>query len=77
LNLGNPEELSVLEFAKIVIELTGSTSQIIHNALPIDDPKIRRPDITRAKEILRWHPKIGLREGLKKTIEYFTKEVGS
>ncbi len=77
LNLGNPEELSVLEFAKIVIELTGSNSQIIHQALPLDDPKIRRPDITRAKEILRWHPKIGLREGLKKTIEYFAKEVGS
>lgn len=75
LNLGNPEELSVLEFAKIIIGLTGSNSQIIHEALPLDDPKVRRPDITRAKEILGWNPKVGLREGLEKTIEYFAKEV--
>lgn len=75
LNLGNLEELSVLEFAKIIIGLTGSNSQIIHEALPLDDPKVRRPDITRAKEILGWNPKVGLREGLEKTIEYFAKEV--
>jgi dTDP-glucose 4,6-dehydratase len=75
LNLGNPEELSVLEFAKIIIGLTGSNSQIIHEALPLDDPKVRSPDITRAKEILGWNPKVGLREGFEKTIEYFAKDI--
>lgn len=74
LNLGNPEELCVLEFAKIVVELAGSDSQIIHKELPVDDPKIRRPDITKAQEILGWEPKVGLKEGLEKTIEYFVNE---
>ena len=70
-NIGNPEELSVLEFAKLIIEITGSNSRIVYEKLPVDDPKVRKPDISRAKEILEWEPKVELREGLKKTIEYF------
>ena len=70
-NIGNPEELSVLEFAKLIIEITGSKSRIVYEKLPIDDPKVRRPDISRAKEVLGWEPKVELKEGVKKTIEYF------
>lgn len=70
-NLGNPGEFTMLELAKHVIDLTGSKSQIIHESLPQDDPKQRRPDISLAKEKFGWEPTIELREGLKKTIEYF------
>lgn len=75
MNLGNPEELNMLEFAQIVVGTVGSSSRVIHEALPEDDPKVRRPDITRAQQLLGWCPKVGLREGLEKTIEYFAKEV--
>lgn len=70
-NLGNPNELTILELAKKVVELTGSKSKIIFKPLPEDDPKQRRPDITLARRKLNWEPKIALEEGLKKTIEYF------
>uniref|UniRef100_A0A7S3MFT3 UDP-glucuronate decarboxylase n=1 Tax=Spumella elongata TaxID=89044 RepID=A0A7S3MFT3_9STRA len=70
-NIGNPNEFTVKELAEIVIELTGSKSKIIYLPLPGDDPKQRRPDITRAKKYLDWEPKVQLREGLKKTIFYF------
>lgn len=70
-NLGSPVEVSILEFAKIVISITGSTSEIVYKPLPVNDPKVRRPDITLAKKILGWEPKIDLKEGLKMTIEYF------
>ena len=70
-NIGNPEEIPVLEIAKEIIELTKSKSEIIFEDLPEDDPKIRQPDITRAKEILKWEPKVSRLEGLKKTVEYF------
>lgn len=70
-NLGNPFEFSMLELAQIVIELTNSSSKIIHKPLPLDDPKQRQPDITLAKAQLGWEPKIQLREGLQKTIAYF------
>ena len=70
-NLGNPKEMSILDFAKKVIEITGSKSKIIHKELPVDDPKVRRPDIMFAKKELGWEPKINIEEGLKKTIEYF------
>ncbi len=70
-NIGNPEEFTILELAKLVIELTGSRSKIVHLPLPQDDPKQRRPDITLAKKKLGWQPKVPLVEGLKKTIEYF------
>jgi len=70
-NLGNPDEYSILELAKKIIELTGSKSKIVFSELPPDDPKVRRPDITKAKKLLGWEPKIGLEEGLKKTIKHF------
>lgn len=69
-NIGNPDEVSLLGLAKDVIKLTGSNSKIIFEELPIDDPKQRRPDITLAKELLGWHPKISRDEGLVKTISY-------
>jgi dTDP-glucose 4,6-dehydratase len=70
-NIGNPAELSVLEFAKTIRALTGAKSEIVFKPLPEDDPKVRQPDITRAREKLGWEPKVKLEEGLKRTIEYF------
>ena len=68
-NIGNPNEFTLLELAKTVIEVTGSRSEIIFEALPTDDPQVRRPDITLAREILGWEPTVDLREGLRRTIE--------
>jgi len=68
-NIGNPDEFTLLELAEIVRELTGSTSELIYEALPIDDPKQRKPDITLARELLGWSPEVSLREGLQSTIE--------
>ena len=68
-NIGNPDEFTLLELADAVIDVTGSKSELIHEALPTDDPKQRRPDITRAKDLLGWGPTISLREGLELTIE--------
>jgi dTDP-glucose 4,6-dehydratase len=73
-NLGNPEEMTILELANVVLKLTRSNSEIIFEDLPVDDPKIRRPDITKAKRCLNWEPKIGLEDGLKETINYFRSE---
>jgi dTDP-glucose 4,6-dehydratase len=70
-NIGNPAEMTVLEFAREIIRATQSRSQIVFKPLPQDDPKQRQPDITRARKILGWEPKIRLSEGLVKTIEYF------
>src|SRR5437763_2402191 len=67
-NIGNPDEFTLLELAQIVLEVTGSKSEIIFEALPTDDPQVRQPDITLAREILAWEPAIGLREGLRRTI---------
>ncbi len=75
MNIGNPEEHTILEFAKIILKLTGSNSKIIFKQLPIDDPKQRRPDITKAKNILYWEPEILLEHGLKETIKYFKRVV--
>ncbi len=75
-NIGNPTELSVLEFARQIIRLTGSRSRIVFKPLPQDDPRQRRPDISRARTLLRWQPKVPLEVGLKKTIEYFRSRVG-
>lgn len=72
-NIGNPQELSVSAIAGLVLKLTGSTSSIRHLALPVDDPRVRRPDIRLAKALLGWEPKIELEEGLRQTIEYFRK----
>lgn len=71
INIGNPDERTILELATIIKKMTNSRSEIVFEELPGDDPKIRKPDIKRAKEILGWSPKIKLEEGLKKTIEYF------
>ena len=68
-NIGNPEEFTLLELAKTVIEVTGSRSEIVFEALPVDDPQVRQPDITLAREILGWEPEVSLREGLERTIE--------
>jgi dTDP-glucose 4,6-dehydratase len=68
-NIGNPEEYTLLQLAESVIEVTGSRSEIVHEALPIDDPQVRQPDITLAREILDWEPAVGLLEGLRRTIE--------
>ncbi len=68
-NIGNPDEFTLLELARNVIEVSGSRSEIVYEALPTDDPKQRKPDITRAKELLSWEPKVALREGLAQTIE--------
>lgn len=74
-NIGNPQEVSILDFAKEIIELTGSDSKIVYKELPSDDPKVRQPDITRAKAILGWEPKVSRQEGLKITIEYFKEKI--
>lgn len=71
INLGNPVEFTMIELATLVIELTGSRSKIVHLPLPADDPRQRRPDISLARETLGWEPKIALREGLQRTIDYF------
>ena len=68
-NIGNPDEFTLLELAETVVEVTGSRSEIVFEALPTDDPQVRQPDITRAKDLLSWQPEVGLREGLQKTIE--------
>jgi dTDP-glucose 4,6-dehydratase len=75
-NLGNPSEITILEFAKEILSLSGSKSEIVYRPLPQDDPKLRRPDITRAKQLLGWEPKIDRHEGLKRTLSYFQNKIG-
>jgi len=75
-NIGNPSELTILEFAKEILKHTASKSQIVYKPLPSDDPKQRRPDISLARKLLGWDPKVGREEGLKRTIEHFKKKVG-
>jgi dTDP-glucose 4,6-dehydratase len=70
-NIGNPIEFTVLQLAELVKEMTGSSAEIIHRPLPIDDPKVRQPDISVARRVLSWEPAVPLREGLVRTIEYF------
>jgi len=74
-NIGNPDEKTLLELAEVILRLTGSSSEIVYEALPVDDPQVRQPDITRAKQILGWEPEIPLEEGLRKTIESLGREV--
>jgi len=74
-NIGNPHEVTIEEIARTIIRLIGSTSKIIYHPLPVDDPRQRRPDITRARTLLGWEPTVGLEEGLKKSIEYFKTRV--
>ncbi len=70
-NLGNPDERTIEDVAKLILEMTGSKSEIIHKPLPKDDPIRRRPDISLAKQVLGWQPQVTLEEGLPKVIEYF------
>jgi nucleoside-diphosphate-sugar epimerase len=74
-NIGNPHEMTIKDIAETIIKMTGSKSKVIYRPLPTDDPKQRRPDITRARTLLQWEPKVELNEGLTKTIEYFRTKV--
>ena len=74
-NIGNPHEMTINEIAETIIRMTGSKSRIVFRPLPTDDPKQRRPDITRARTILEWEPKVALDAGVVKTIEYFRTKV--
>jgi dTDP-glucose 4,6-dehydratase len=75
-NIGNPHEVTITEIARTIISLVGSKSRIVFEPLPTDDPKQRRPDITRARTLLGWEPKVGLDEGLQKTVDYFRQRLG-
>ncbi len=75
INIGNPEEISILDFANEIIELTGSSSKIIFEELPKDDPQVRRPDISKAWEVLKWKPAVDRHTGLSKSLEYFKEKV--
>ena len=74
-NIGNPNEFTILQCAQHVLKVTGSKSQIHYEPLPQDDPKQRRPDITKARQLLGWEPKIDLETGLRKSLDYFKKAV--
>jgi nucleoside-diphosphate-sugar epimerase len=76
-NIGNPDEHSLAELAELIIRISGSSSPIVHEALPVDDPKVRRPDIARAQRLLGWEPSTSLDEGLKRVIEYERRRIGS
>jgi dTDP-glucose 4,6-dehydratase len=68
-NVGNPDEMTLIDLAERIQKLTGTTSEIVYEGLPVDDPKVRKPDITRAREILGWEPKVTLDDGLRRTLE--------
>ena len=74
-NIGNPHEMTIEEIAKTIIRMTGAKSRVIYKPLPTDDPKVRQPDITRARTLLEWEPRVPLEEGLVKTIDYFRTKV--
>jgi len=76
INIGNPREMTLLEMARAVIELTGSKSRIVHRPLPTDDPKVRQPDIRLARKVLRWEPRVDLQTGLRRTVRYFRGRIG-
>jgi dTDP-glucose 4,6-dehydratase len=76
-NIGNPHEMSIEDMARLIIKMTGSSSNVVFKPLPTDDPKVRRPDITRARTILGWEPKVPLEEGLTSTIAYFKKKMAN
>ncbi len=74
-NIGNPQELSIADMAELIIKMTGSQSRIVYKPLPVDDPQVRRPDITRARTLLNWEPRVSLDEGLTSTIQYFKEKM--
>ena len=71
INIGNPREMTIKEMAEMILKVTESKSKLIYKPLPIDDPKVRQPNISRAKKLLGWEPRVGLEEGLNKTVEWF------
>jgi dTDP-glucose 4,6-dehydratase len=75
-NIGNPREMTIKQFAEEIIRITGAASRIEHRPLPVDDPKVRQPDITRARNVLQWEPRVDFDEGIRKTIDYFRARVG-
>jgi dTDP-glucose 4,6-dehydratase len=75
-NIGNPGEMTILDFAQKILALTGSTAQIVFKPLPVDDPRVRQPDITRAKRLLGWQPKVDFESGVRETIGYFKQKLG-
>jgi dTDP-glucose 4,6-dehydratase len=75
-NIGNPNEMSLLEMASLIVELTGARSEVHFEALPVDDPQVRQPDITRARDLLGWAPEVELRDGLRQTIDHYTQSLG-
>jgi len=75
-NIGNPREMTIAEIARTILQMTGSKSRLVYRPLPTDDPKVRQPDITRARTLLGWEPKVSLEEGLVRTIEYFRMKMG-
>ena len=76
-NIGNPAEMSIEQIARQIIAAVGSSSQIVYEPLPVDDPRVRQPDITRARTLLDWEPKVSLQDGLASTIDYFRDKVVS
>jgi dTDP-glucose 4,6-dehydratase len=76
-NIGNPREMTIADIARTIIRMTGSSSQLVHRDLPVDDPKVRQPDITRARTLLQWEPKVQLEEGLEHTIAYFRQKLAA
>ena len=76
-NIGNPREMTILEFANKILEITGTKSPIITKPLPVDDPKVRQPDITRARKLLGWEPKVDFESGIRETISYFRQKTGT
>src|SRR6187397_384689 len=76
-NIGNPHEMTIAEIATTIIKMSGATSKLVYRPLPEDDPKVRQPDITRARTLLKWEPKVGLEEGLTKTLGYFREQVAA
>jgi dTDP-glucose 4,6-dehydratase len=76
-NLGNPDEVSILEFAREILAQSGSQSRLVFKPLPQDDPKVRKPDITRARQLLGWEPTVNRHDGLKRTLDYFRRQVAT
>jgi dTDP-glucose 4,6-dehydratase len=76
-NIGNPEEMSIRALAEKIVALTGSSSRIVEHPLPVDDPKVRQPDITRARTLLGWEPRVPLDQGLDRTLAYFRRKLGA
>ena len=74
-NLGNPDEVTILQFAQEILALSGSRSEVAYRPLPQDDPKVRKPDIARARRLLGWEPKVNRQDGLRRTLEYFQRKV--